>query len=189
MLVCASCSCAPSHIPSVATEIDSDPPSVWPIPLRVDPEDEEGERPSESRRRRLVQQEQQQQRLNDFLRIHKFSTLDDDLNTAMPRRCFGCLPCSKPELPLHVAARLGEVELIRLLLQASADPKAKNSQGLTPLAVARKEDRGGSHQEVIQLLQTKVITATQAHCLGAQALGLGGMKVGNTPKKSVGLGV
>lgn len=39
--------------------------------------------------------------------------------------------------PLHVAARLGQQELVQLLLAAKADPSATNLFGLTPLQMAR----------------------------------------------------
>ena len=42
--------------------------------------------------------------------------------------------------PLHDAAKKGNVAVVRMLLAAKADPKAKNKEGKTPLDVARNPD-------------------------------------------------
>eukprot|EP00434_Breviolum_minutum_P008407 symbB.v1.2.007420.t1/scaffold453.1/size202423/11 len=50
--------------------------------------------------------------------------------------------------PLHVAARLGDFDVVRLLLKARADMEAVDSRGLTAL-----KDDNGSHEHIITLLQ------------------------------------
>jgi len=47
------------------------------------------------------------------------------------------LPCDGGNAPLHHAARMGRLEIVRSLVEASADIGLKNSWGYTPYAVAR----------------------------------------------------
>lgn len=54
---------------------------------------------------------------------------------------------------LHSAVKVNDAELVRLLLEAMADPSRKNSSGQTPLQLARKVDRRGSHADVIRVLE------------------------------------
>ena len=46
---------------------------------------------------------------------------------------------------LHTAAEKGDVEGVRLLLAAGADPAIANRQGLTPLALAASVFGGRAH--------------------------------------------
>jgi hypothetical protein len=55
------------------------------------------------------------------------------------------LPFPRPQLanedgwtPLHLAARAGAAEKVKLLLEAGADAVAKTKQGHTPLALVRR---------------------------------------------------
>ena len=50
--------------------------------------------------------------------------------------------------PLHYAAAAGDTGIVRLLLEAGAETKAKDSRGLTPLHLALASD----HEEVAALL-------------------------------------
>mmetsp|Transcript_36688 Transcript_36688/g.105645 ORF Transcript_36688/g.105645 Transcript_36688/m.105645 type:complete len:280 (-) Transcript_36688:190-1029(-) len=54
--------------------------------------------------------------------------------------------------PLHAAVRANDLEAIQALLWAGGDRSKTDSQQLTPLALARKLDRNGSHGEAIRLL-------------------------------------
>lgn len=53
--------------------------------------------------------------------------------------------------PLHAAALHGNVPLVRLLLEAGANPAAKNDTGQTPAALAKTKN----HKEVIALLEKR----------------------------------
>lgn len=49
---------------------------------------------------------------------------------------------------LHIASELGNVDLIKVLIQRSADIAARNSRGETPLVVAK----ANGHQTIVKLL-------------------------------------
>lgn len=48
--------------------------------------------------------------------------------------------------PIHLAAHLGDAELVRTLLARGADPEQKSSKGQTPSDIARAANRDGSHE-------------------------------------------
>ena len=52
--------------------------------------------------------------------------------------------------PLHTAANMGTVEVVKALLELGADPTALNNDGLTPADIA--EDKGRS--DVVQVLRS-----------------------------------
>ena len=54
------------------------------------------------------------------------------------------------ETPLHYAAKYGNVELAKLLLEAKADPRAKEFHGKTPLDLAKEN----KHQDIVKLLES-----------------------------------
>ena len=54
------------------------------------------------------------------------------------------------QYPLHIAAALGDEEMIRLLLQQGADPFVQNDEGDYPVDGAR---RAGASETVIGLLE------------------------------------
>jgi len=63
--------------------------------------------------------------------------------------------CMKFSYPLHVAVEENSAEMVTALLKSGADKAAKNSSGLTPLALAQKLDmkRKGSYSAVVAALQ------------------------------------
>jgi len=52
--------------------------------------------------------------------------------------------------PLHTAVKQRDAELVELLLKAKADPTLKNSAGVTPMQLAQKSNRNGSHTAVLR---------------------------------------
>ncbi|CAK8993108.1 unnamed protein product [Durusdinium trenchii] len=92
------------------------------------------------------------QLLQDFLHRHGFS----DSNS--PRGVGGCphghAPKVKMEyaMPLHVAAQLGDQEIVQLLLKSGADALATTGGG-TALEIAEEMNCDGSHRGVILLLR------------------------------------
>lgn len=55
--------------------------------------------------------------------------------------------------PLHAAVEQHDAEIMSLLLQAKADPKKVDSANRTPLDLAKKADRRGSHSDIIAMLE------------------------------------
>mmetsp|Transcript_5769 Transcript_5769/g.13301 ORF Transcript_5769/g.13301 Transcript_5769/m.13301 type:complete len:191 (-) Transcript_5769:7-579(-) len=111
--------------------------------------------------RRDMQKLECQARLREFLRSHDFSNdLDEPRKAASG--CLGLFAKRDRDRPIHVAARLGENEMVRLLLKAGADPTVKNSSGKTALDVAKAVNQRGSHQLVIEVLKTNVMSLGQA---------------------------
>jgi len=58
--------------------------------------------------------------------------------------------------PLHSAASQGLVRMTDLLIKAGADPSQKNSWGQTPMDVARRCNKRGSHDGVLRVLERGV---------------------------------
>ena len=54
--------------------------------------------------------------------------------------------------PIHVATLLADADFARLLLRLGAQRDRKTARGLTPMDIALREDRGGSHEAVRQML-------------------------------------
>ncbi len=54
------------------------------------------------------------------------------------------------ETPLHDAAQSGNAELVKLLLEAKANPAAKDFRGNTPLDLAKESN----HPRVVRMLQS-----------------------------------
>jgi ankyrin len=52
------------------------------------------------------------------------------------------------QTPLHIAARMGNVDNVVLLLQHGANPDATTKDNYTPLHIAAKE----GHEEVVSVL-------------------------------------
>eukprot|EP00438_Fugacium_kawagutii_P011913 Skav221381 [mRNA] locus=scaffold7016:9018:26693:+ [translate_table: standard] len=84
-------------------------------------------------------------RLESFLRTHGFGTDPHE------GKVTGCL--RKDFIyPIHVAAKLGDATAIKLLLRAHVDPDQKTGRGKTPLELAVKHDKNGSHVQATILL-------------------------------------
>lgn len=52
--------------------------------------------------------------------------------------------------PVHLAAHLGDAELLRLILQAGADATQRTSLGRSAKEVALQNNISGSHDEVFE---------------------------------------
>jgi len=55
--------------------------------------------------------------------------------------------------PLHVAVSQKDLQIVRALLVCGADKNTPNSGGQTPLELATKSNKNGSHDEIIAALQ------------------------------------
>ncbi|CAK9100108.1 Pyrimidine-specific ribonucleoside hydrolase RihB [Durusdinium trenchii] len=82
-----------------------------------------------------------------FLKRHDFS----DVNKPRIKRFFS-MPFTEKKgvYPLHVAAKLGDLQMVRFLLQAGADPERKTRRGL--LASDFVVDDGEAEGDAAQIL-------------------------------------
>lgn len=60
--------------------------------------------------------------------------------------------------PIHVAAQQGDVDVLRLLLAAGADPRTRTSQGRSAQTVAEVADQVGSHRRILAMLRASCKT-------------------------------
>lgn len=54
--------------------------------------------------------------------------------------------------PLHTAVKHNDLETVRLLITAGADPQKLNSRGETPEQLAERLNRSGSHADIVDAL-------------------------------------
>ncbi|CAK9050682.1 Receptor-likey region [Durusdinium trenchii] len=60
--------------------------------------------------------------------------------------------------PIHVAAQLGDLTMVRMLLEEGADARQVCLDGRTAVDFARSADVNGSHREVMEVLDTGIIS-------------------------------
>merc|ERR1712151_235461 len=78
-----------------------------------------------------------------FLKDHGFSTAGGPKRSMM-----------KTTYPLHTAAKEGNWQMVEMLLKEGVNPKQKDSSGKTAAQVAQKKNKGGSHTNVAQRLNS-----------------------------------
>merc|ERR1712066_806318 len=76
-----------------------------------------------------------------FLKENKFKDL-----TAPKKTMF------KTTYPIHCAAKHGDEQMVKMLLEEGVDPRQKNSSGKTAVQVAQKNNQEGSHAGVLRCL-------------------------------------
>jgi ankyrin repeat protein len=54
--------------------------------------------------------------------------------------------------PIHVAAQMGDVPILRILLDLGVDPQTGAADGRTARHFAEEANRDGSHSRILQLL-------------------------------------
>jgi len=92
---------------------------------------------------RLESKEQEEQnKVYDFCEANGFASVN-----GRRRRLLRGSAC-----PLHVAVSQNNAEIVRLLLDYNGDPKAKDSRGRTPLQVAQRFSKRGSHSAILSAL-------------------------------------
>jgi len=82
-----------------------------------------------------------QAQVNEFLRVEGFKSV-----TAPRSRC------CRTSYALHKAVEDNDVEVVRALLRCQADRSLKNSAGRTPLELAKRLNKKGSHQPILDAL-------------------------------------
>eukprot|EP00434_Breviolum_minutum_P025492 symbB.v1.2.022525.t1/scaffold1944.1/size145740/2 len=105
-------------------------------------------KPSKREERKLIEQ----RHLECFLQAYNFR------NVHRGRTFRNSLLVEHAEVvyPLHLAAAHGCPFLVRLLMKAGADAEQTTSSGRRAIDFAKENDRDGSHQEVIELLEVKM---------------------------------
>lgn len=58
------------------------------------------------------------------------------------------------KLPIHSAVKANDVSVVEALILQGADVAAPNSKGLTALDIAKHTNKEGSHDQVIEILQS-----------------------------------
>lgn len=120
--------------------------------LELDREREEAEAARNDHQRQLeeasqkrlqhLEQKQDKEKLAVFLKSHGYAAADVKRKVKL----FGY------KYPLHSAVKANDAEMVRILMDAGADPAAKNSSGQTPREFATKVDNKASHSRVIRAL-------------------------------------
>jgi hypothetical protein len=82
-----------------------------------------------------------ERRLQSFLEEHGFEGVNSKRRKLL-RVCY----------PLHVAVKQHDSDMVKLLLQAQADPSKKNSSGETPYALAQKHSKQGLSDPILVAL-------------------------------------
>ncbi|CAL1173540.1 unnamed protein product [Cladocopium goreaui] len=97
--------------------------------------------------------------LIDFLHVNDF--FGDNVNE--PR--LGHFGRKEQVWPIHIAAELGDADLLRRLLRAKADATQETSAGRRAIDLAAEADQRGSHGQVIDLLRAGVTCCSAREAL------------------------
>jgi len=84
-----------------------------------------------------------QKAVDDFLKARGFK------NMLTPRKAF----CGATIYPLHLAVEENNAETVQSLLRCGADRTQKNSAKMSPLELAEKCNKKGSHDAIVKLLK------------------------------------
>ncbi|CAJ1328427.1 unnamed protein product [Effrenium voratum] len=91
------------------------------------------------------------ERLRSFLQKHNFQSVNK------PRSPSSFAIFSDYNIyPVHVAARLGDYQILRLLLAAAADPEQRTAWGRRAMDIAVEANKSQSHEDVLGLLSGRV---------------------------------
>ena len=125
----------------------------------IDPTEEKQEPPRRHNRRNQVR-EMNRRKLSEFLRTQGFSSDVNEPRMEQQRGCFFFSFSRKKQketiYPIHTAAELGDVKLVRLLLAAGADSQQRTSKGHLPIDFALAREFDHSHDGVIALLEEEL---------------------------------
>eukprot|EP00929_Paragymnodinium_shiwhaense_P015401 TRINITY_DN123498_c0_g1_i1.p1 TRINITY_DN123498_c0_g1~~TRINITY_DN123498_c0_g1_i1.p1 ORF type:complete len:209 (-),score=60.90 TRINITY_DN123498_c0_g1_i1:507-1133(-) len=86
-----------------------------------------------------VQQAEDRKKMNLFLERYSFAGPDVKRSSSYP---------------LHAAVKQRDVDMARILISHGAKLTCQDSKGYTPLQLAQKIDRAGSHNDVIAVLRS-----------------------------------
>lgn len=98
---------------------------------------------AEAAAKEKAETEAAQKTVDDFLKARGFK------NLRTPRKAF----CGASIYPLHLAVEENKEDTVRALLRRGADKTQKNSSKLSPLELAQKLNKNGSHDAIVKLLR------------------------------------
>jgi len=120
---------------------------------------QEMRRQAELERQRQEQERHEQIRLQEEARQKKIKEMDDAKKVRAFLQSNGFKDPNdlvrkkwSKVTPLHLAVGQNDAEVVKLLLAAGADPRKMNGKKETPLGLAQKLDKNGSHTAIIQEL-------------------------------------
>jgi len=105
-----------------------------------------------SRQEEQRSKQEEQDKVDTFLKEHGFKEVNGKKRVMW-----------RSSYPLHIAAREGNAEMVRLLLEGGADASFANNLGQTPEALARKNNLNGSHQPVLIALKDWIAPPKQQY--------------------------
>jgi hypothetical protein len=111
---------------------------------RQEQERQEQIRLQEEARQRKLQEAQDAQKVRTFLQSNGFKDPNDLVRKKLNK-----------VTPLTFAVGQNDIEMVKLLLGAGADPKKANGKKEIPLALAQKLDKNGTHAAIIEILKTQ----------------------------------
>jgi hypothetical protein len=94
----------------------------------------------------LVNDQVRRQKIDSFMDEQKFKA--GDVNQRKQKRAMSL----RYACPLHAAVQANDLEAVEALLQSGADPRAEDSEGKTPVALAHTLNRDMSHKGIINAL-------------------------------------
>ncbi|CAK9089993.1 Receptor-likey region [Durusdinium trenchii] len=151
--------------PHVQLHVEEEPlftdvPTCWILREELD----DDPIPTRGASKRLERKLAEQVELQRFLSDHRF----EGVNSPQGPPWFDVLAlCAEREevYPIHVAASLGNAQVVKLLLRQGADKEKDTSKGRTPLEAAQQAKDPRSRTAVIHLLQGTSPSATSPSAL------------------------
>jgi len=104
----------------------------------------EGQQRRLEEKQRLAQAAERRRALKQFMHKHGFEGVNDSKRVCLLWRSY----------PLHVAVQKNNLRVVEMLLAEGADPRLKNSSGLTAAEVAQKKNKKGKQATMVQILQS-----------------------------------
>merc|ERR1719310_2059314 len=112
---------------------------------RLEQERQEQIRAQEEARQKKIKEMDDQRKVRGFLHSNGFKSVNE-----LARKKFTKVT------PLHTAIGLNNVEMVKLLVAAGADPRKMNGKKESPLKLAQKLDKNGTHAAIIEALTSIV---------------------------------
>mmetsp|Transcript_47280 Transcript_47280/g.110574 ORF Transcript_47280/g.110574 Transcript_47280/m.110574 type:complete len:269 (+) Transcript_47280:75-881(+) len=106
--------------------------------------------------RKQARAKERRRRVEEFLRANGFESLK---HAKRVQDSCGLPFIARTMYPIHVAAESADAGIVEMMLQEGADPSQKTSNGKTASELARKRNKGGSHDAVLRVLTSKTASS------------------------------